>query len=777
MDEQRKQLKAVMSTTQLTPEQNAYLISIKWFNEFKRIIGFETDIALNEKIPAIDNSGLLRNGLLRRDIRENTDFAILTKPTWLLLKQYYGGGPDIGVKVAYNPLKHQNCAITRNIALYILYQQQRKQFSVTTYEKVREIKDRALVYYNLTDKSLNLYEYNNNNIENKLEDDKLLCEYAILDNQQLILTTAHSKKKEEPQSIFSYFSQTGTCTPGTTGLNNMGNTCFMNSTLQCLMHIELLANYFANTPWQKEISTTNPLGTKGELSIAFSKLLEISQRGSHSSYTPSEVRKAIIKHAPNFDGYSQQDAHEVLLFILDGIHEDLNRITKKPQVDVVEGDGTNDNETAIKAWHAYKQRNDSIIVDLFHGQLRSHLKCPNCQADTVAFDPFVSLSVPVPQKKILSPAFIFCPADPTQPRKIMQFNIDMSWSPLQTKRFIQKSEGRNLNLIYAAINHEQTEITYTLSPYRPPSTHILYAIELPSTDKLYAPVFLKEKEKGWIWDGDTPIAGPFLVPVLKQNPSEKELNDIISNYFSFLFDTKNPDPQEMYDKYEETRQKWRSLRDDKNKFEISIRSNFFDSGTFTPLTKMPCLTRRCVDVIVNPSWMTKESGFKWSLFIPSRIKEFEEPVEEKSIDLEKCLDLFSEELVLDEENKWFCPKCREFVQASKKMDIWTSPEILIIHLKRFAQISGFLTKNETEVQYPDELDMSQRIIGPHNGSCKYKLIAVSEHHGILGSGHYTAHAMVGNQWYLFNDSSVSKCLRDMAHTKAAYVLFYAKIHE
>ena len=40
-------------------------------------------------------------------------------------------------------------------------------------------------------------------------------------------------------------------------------------------------------------------------------------------------------------------------------------------------------------------------------------------------------------------------------------------------------------------------------------------------------------------------------------------------------------------------------------------------------------------------------------------------------------------------------------------------------------------------------------------------------------GHYVAHVMVDDKWYLFNDSSVSECSSDDAHSRSAYALFYS----
>ena len=55
---------------------------------------------------------------------------------------------------------------------------------------------------------------------------------------------------------------------------------------------------------------------------------------------------------------------ELLAFLLDGLHEDLNRVKKKPYVEVKDGDGRPDNEVADEYWQNHLARNDSIIVDV-----------------------------------------------------------------------------------------------------------------------------------------------------------------------------------------------------------------------------------------------------------------------------------------------------------------------------------------------------------------------------------------------------------------------------
>ncbi len=81
--------------------------------------------------------------------------------------------------------------------------------------------------------------------------------------------------------------------------------------------------------------------------------------------------------------------------MLDGIHEDLNRVPKKPYIEDVEGNGVNDEANSVKAWHNYLLRDKSVIVDIFQGQLRNTLKCLQCGHCSVKFDPFMYLSIPI----------------------------------------------------------------------------------------------------------------------------------------------------------------------------------------------------------------------------------------------------------------------------------------------------------------------------------------------------------------------------------------------
>lgn len=120
---------------------------------------------------------------------------------------------------------------------------------------------------------------------------------------------------------------------------------------------------------------------QGQVAEAFGQLIERIWGSSGGSVAPREFKQALSRFAPQFSGYGQQDTQELLAFLLDGVHEDLNRIKKKPATSAPDWEGGGDKELvelANTCWEQYRSRNDSVIVDLFQGQYRSTVVCPDC---------------------------------------------------------------------------------------------------------------------------------------------------------------------------------------------------------------------------------------------------------------------------------------------------------------------------------------------------------------------------------------------------------------
>ena len=312
-------------------------------------------------------------------------------------------------------------------------------------------------------------------------------------------------------SLTSSKSKIGTIVPkkfqGDAGLANLGNTCFMNSTLQLLLHIEPLVAYFLSGQFSQDLNIASP--TKGEVAASFNKLIQdIASRIHGDSVAPVELQKAVGHFAPYLMDYSQQDCQEFLRFDLDGLAEDLKRnnpvnlkkspivhdskveknqkilapfspgnvemspgklscveklrfvtttnslrsvtnnnddeiddveeyITKKLQNSVISDpviESISDNTVLINnsiplpqsvereaqpplptvtlnnkietrppeilasiAWKDYLEKNNSVVTDIFAGQLQSTIECLVCNHKSYTFDPFLDISVPIPR--------------------------------------------------------------------------------------------------------------------------------------------------------------------------------------------------------------------------------------------------------------------------------------------------------------------------------------------------------------------------------------------
>ncbi len=210
---------------------------------------------------------------------------------------------------------------------------------------------------------------------------------------------------------------------GMCGLNNLGNTCFMNGAVQALLHADPLVRYFLAGHYKKELNKKNPLGMKGELAVALGDLVkEVWRSSGITAVAPKQLKHVIGRFAPQFQGYQQHDAHELLAFLLDGVHEDLNRVLQKPFVDLDADQlaaDLDDKQRAQIFWNKHEQRNQSIIVDLFHAQLRSTINCPpanagGCGRQSVTYDAFAYLSLPLPslssEKRFVEAAVVRDPA-------------------------------------------------------------------------------------------------------------------------------------------------------------------------------------------------------------------------------------------------------------------------------------------------------------------------------------------------------------------------------
>ena len=111
---------------------------------------------------------------------------------------------------------------------------------------------------------------------------------------------------------------------------------------------------------------------------------------------------------------------------MDTIHEDLNRVREKPYVEVPDSNGRPDSVVAEEQWECFLKRNQSVIVDLFYGQYKSHVVCTRCKYVSNKFEPFLSLTVPIPTMKQTSIKVNYFPRNMIREGGIKTYTIYLS---------------------------------------------------------------------------------------------------------------------------------------------------------------------------------------------------------------------------------------------------------------------------------------------------------------------------------------------------------------
>ncbi|XP_019453814.1 PREDICTED: ubiquitin carboxyl-terminal hydrolase 8-like isoform X1 [Lupinus angustifolius] len=596
---------------------------------------------------------------------------------------------------------------------------------------------------------------------------------------------------------------------GLTGLQNLGNTCFMNSALQCLAHTPKLVDYFVED-YGREINHDNPLGMKGEIALAFGDLLRKLWAPGASPLVPKSFKSKLDRFAPQFSGFNQHDSQELLAFLLDGLHEDLNRVKRKPYVEVKDGDGRPDEEVADEYWHNHLARNDSIIVDVCQGQYKSTLVCPVCRKVSVTFDPFMYLSLPLPSTAIRTMTLTVVNSCIDGIAQLSPYTISVPkngrFEDLTRALGIACSLGADETILVAEV------FTNCIIRFLEDPSDSLYLIR--DADRLVAYRFKKDSgdaplvvfmnqrlEEQYIHGKLTPNWKAFGIPIVVRLCNITDGSDLHNFYLKFLslFRISTEETSEDFDASIKTEEivKMEGITTPSLGPNEEGSDSPSDEGFQFYITDEKGTVKGSKILMNEPLVINAESRrlhmlVGWS---DKRIQQYEpqlfSPLPEvfkssffakrpqESISLYNCLEAFLQKEPLGPEDMWYCPSCKKPCQASKKLDLWRLPEVLVIHLKRF-QYSRFMkNKLETYVDFPvDNLDLSAYIAYGNGKSYRYTLYAISNHYGSMGGGHYTAFVHHGgDQWYDFDDGHVHPISKEKIKSGAAYVLFYRRVSE
>nr|XP_020515702.2 ubiquitin carboxyl-terminal hydrolase 11 [Labrus bergylta] len=945
LETQRRDILSLLRDTELRAGDSWYVVERRWYEQWKEFV--ETGDQNSSSFPGqIDNTELfedLDSYHLKERLVENEDFMLVPADAWHKLLVWYGvvdAQPPLERKVVDLPstLKVEVYPVEIFLCLHSNMENViTAQFSRA--DNIQSIQRAMCEAFAVTVGSeCRLWMKSSDSSCERLRNIHMSVLDACLSSGMTVIMETRNADGTWPSSRpqimrnsveeqDSYRGQPGVC-----GLTNLGNTCFMNSALQCLSNTPPLTEYFLQSSYLEELNFTNPLGMKGEIAEAYADVIKQMWSGRHYSVVPRVFKTKVGHFASQFLGYQQHDSQELLSFLLDGLHEDLNRVKNKEYIELRDADGRPDQEVAEEAWRNHRRRNDSVIVDTFHGLFKSTLVCPECLKISVTFDPFCYLSVPLPVSK-------------ERVMEVFYVSLDPYAKPAQHRVVVPKA-GKVLDLCSALC--EMTSIPPAQMVVADVFNHRFYKIynadeslscildrddifvyelsvlEEQQEEQVLLALYLRERShyrdygSGSSSYGTTLFGHPLLLNVPRSSCSQEALYTLFLQRLRRYVRPPDPseeleeeeeedDEQELYktqtngisdDEEQEGAEKAEPFQSDLCCGDSSSNSQSDDTATAKPLLDQnntqpppdhgdgetnnksenptePICSADTTDTAkdVNPGTHSTEGAEisskpplpsntteeeqkeedkqeeacspspkaneqpakrracrkrRKSLFTiqavnsngttergtgeggsavsfssqpyvaidwdPEMKKRFyneneaekyvkhssmEVPQQQTTVQLQECIELFTTVETLEEENPWYCPVCKKHQLATKKLDLWSLPEVLIIHLKRFSYTKFTREKLDSIVDFPlRDLDFSGCLLRKNlsNGEppSRYDLIAVSNHYGGLRDGHYTSYACNkdNGQWYYFDDSKVTYAREDQIVTNAAYVLFY-----
>ena len=574
------------------------------------------------------------------------------------------------------------------------------------------------------------------------------------------------------------------------GIKNLGNTCFMNAAIQCLSKCEDFSKYFLLGNYKNEINNLNPYGDqfiKRFRGIIY-QLFEIND----IAVNPHDFIKYITKNCSSWGIINLQDCHEFLSFLLNSLHENLNLVSNSQKTDKKEksqGPNESDKEASERFWNANLQKDNSIIVDLFHGQFKSVVTYVNCKTKKITYEPFIYLGLPIPSF-YQNVTFKFVSKD------YKVHNYQCKIAKTSTIRELcnvicdsGKAEKQNIEImslnskkyIISSISQGEKVMNYTKH-----GKDIIFYEKLDNFSyRGNIQIYLIFEEKGKSSHYPVPL-------IINQANTIEDL--FIKIYDVFLTDNR-------FFNYNSIGGKISKLQKAKQMFRLLYYNNSPTSTNYVDVLKAHSLSEQFelndlvlfeyivgvkkhfpIVFIVDIKMKFKNDSFA----IENSNRKISETISKNSISIYDCFNSFRTEELLSLENTIHCSNCKTNEQIFKKLDIFKPPLYLIIQIKRFRyQNSSSLfdfsninqSKNDTLVDFPlDNLDLRDYVVDKeHKAEAIYDLVAVAQHVGQLNAGHYTSICRVtGNKWYKFNDDKVKEVSKKEVVSNEAYILFYKK---
>lgn len=357
------------------PGSKGFLISTQFITHFKNASSSDSPIS------PIKNNMLLKQGKLKPKLEVDKDFIVVDYEIWSFLQGLYKGGPEITVTILPDgtpeiyPLQinvrhhktNRDLRVSRSISIKQFIDNIISSFSFSPGISVKLIPQGATDPLP-TEGTVSDVIGDIKRIVIEIEETEKAVQSipkVITKNQKKRQNKKNKKEKKEFDYSAPRVLRAKEANPP--GLPNLGNTCYMNSALQCMLS---LPHLLANLDRINE-ETKMPIVTP-----VFINFVKDSQ--ALASLDPWPLKKVIGKKFKMFSGGNQQDSQEFTSALIDTLHD----------------------ESSTK-----------IIEDIFYGELESTTKCANCKNVSTVIEPFSILSLPISSARRV----IYSPYDLSEP--------------------------------------------------------------------------------------------------------------------------------------------------------------------------------------------------------------------------------------------------------------------------------------------------------------------------------------------------------------------------
>ncbi|KFO81012.1 Ubiquitin carboxyl-terminal hydrolase 31, partial [Cuculus canorus] len=566
-------------------------------------------------------------------------------------------------------------------------------------------------------------------------------------------------------------------------------------------------------------------------------------------YTPQHSRdfkNIVSKNAMQYRGNAQHDAQEFLLWLLDRVHEDLNNVVNSGGVPPLKPPLEDDVLLEGPAFPI----SSTFVQELFQAQYRSSLTCPHCQKQSNTFDPFlcISLPIPLPHTRPLYVTVVYqgkcshcmrigvaVPISgtvarlreavsaetkiPTEQIVLTEMYYDgfhRSFGDTDDLDTIHESDcifafetpeifrpegilsqrgihvNNNLNNLKCGTEHSRTipysqgtgksgKLEHSSTKAAANDKIVLLVCNRACTgqqSKRFGLPFVLHLEKTIAWDilqkEILEKMQYFLRPAACMQVCPFSLRVVSVVGITYLL------PQEERPLCHPT-------------VERALKS--CGQGGMAHVKLVVEWDKETKDYLFMN---TEEEYIPDSESVRQQRELHHQP---QTCTLSQCFQLYTKEEQLAPDDAWRCPHCKQLQQGSITLSLWTLPDILIIHLKRFRQEGDRRMKLQNMVKFPlSGLDMTPHVVKRSQSSWSlpshwspwrrpyglgrdpedyiYDLYAVCNHHGTMQGGHYTGKSYCKNsvdgQWYCFDDSEVQQLSENEVCKQTAYILFYQR---